>query len=115
MGKFKGEVGQGSSDVFPGSAASAPLPSGSLKSVSKSGRACGGEPGWKREPDALLGGGDPDNCTQVPGGGAQELQGVIKPVLHRIINSPCSLLLLRVPWTSNLTGIAVLPFKAKSS
>lgn len=96
MGKFKGEVGQGSSDVFPGSAASAPIPSGSLKSVSKSGRACGGEPGWKREPDALLGGGDPDNCTQVPGGGAQEFQGVIKPLLHRIINSPCSLL-LRVP------------------
>lgn len=45
MVKFKGEVGQGNSDVFPGFTASAPLPSGSLKSSSKSRRACGGEPG----------------------------------------------------------------------
>lgn len=79
--------------------------SGSFKSISKIGWACGGESVWELEPDAVLGGGDPDNYTQVPGGGAQELQGIVEPVLHRFINSLCSLL-LRVLWTSNLTGIS---------
>jgi hypothetical protein len=46
--------------------------------------------GWESEPDTALLLGRGGNCTQVPGAGqALELQGVIKPTLHKIINSMC--------------------------